>query len=359
MADIPLPRLLADAEPGGYIYNHYNRIKQNDLKNALLELENQYYGPKAEADIGHKNALTNQLNTLTPLEAEKLRLYNQFYGPDIQSLISNRNALTSRYNIENQFLPEMQRADIESKKALSSLRALGGSGMGTGGKEELMFQNFVSADNPHIPKDKIYEAANVLRMGGNQLSDGTRINPLSPAAKSSLDRIMKGTTTSALLTGNLRAQQAETELDVLSDYAQKGLAPYGNTLAGYSPQQIVDSFKSDDASQERLGRFIASQQLQFEIAQNEIKLAQGQPGVTTTNELMEMGQQGIKTKYPKLSYKARSAANKYFMDALKAGNRARQSVNIGASSATKREGSEGSSSATLRYNQSTGEFERI
>jgi hypothetical protein len=227
----------------------------------------------------------------------------------------------------------------------------------------MLFQNLVKKDNPSLTPDQVYEASNVLRQGGQILSDGTRINPLSPAARASYDRLVKYGSTSPLITGNIRGEQAEKEIDTLSRYAQEGLRPYGTTYLGYSPQQIVDTFKTDNASQDRLGDFIGAKQLQYEIAQNEIKLANGQPGITSTQELMDLGMQNIKASYPKLSQRARERAQQFFVNGLKKGFEARKTVPIGATSANSSINSsfnrEPPKKATLRYNPKTGQLEDI
>lgn len=113
--------------------------------------------------------------------------------------------------------------------------------------------------------------------------------------------------------------------------SQADIAPYGNTYLGVSPAQIKDSLSSSKDSQERLGKFAAGQALQYEIAQQRIKLAQGQPGVTSTQELMDLSLQGIDAKYPKMSAAARKAASDEIQRILNKGLQARE--NVGASAA--------------------------
>lgn len=375
---LPLPQVVSNVGPGGPIVSSMEGI--NALRKMMLE--NQYYAPNIQSEINQRNALTNQYNTMTPLKAKEMQisnqylpdrmrlanelanLTNQYYGPNIQSEMAQRNALTNKYNtmtpleakelqLKNQFYPDLTKAQIEGSKALSNIRAMGGIGLGTGGKEELFFQSLVKRDNPNLTPDQAYEAANVLSEGGNQLSDGTPVK-LSPISRRSLNRANKSTTTQALITGNIRGEQAEAEIDELSKHAQAALKPYGSTILGYSPKQLLDSFKTDNASQERLGKFIAGKQLQYEIAQNQIKLAAGQPGITSTQELMDLGMQNIKSMYPRLSAKARETAQNYFIEGLRKGFKARKSVDIGASNAYSYK-----NKATLRYNPQTGDFEDI
>lgn len=307
---------LASGYKAGQLPAQLNRQRQEEeLKNAFQGMLNQEQPEKFRSEmmtaaiqraLGEAN--TNKINTMTPLEAKELQLKNEMY-------------------------PDLTKAQIQSAMAMAKMRQFGGSGVGAGGKEEILFQNLVNRDNPGLTPEQVYEASNVLRMGGDTLSDGTKLNPLSPAAMSSLDRITKYGTTSPLITGNIRGEQAEAEIDALAKHAQAGLKPYGDTYLGYSPAQIVDTFKKDDASQERLGKFIGAKQLQYEIAQNQIKLANGQPGVTSTQELMDLGMQNIRASFPMLTGKAREAAQNYFIEGLKKGFQARKAVPLGSANA--------------------------
>ncbi len=188
----------------------------------------------------------------------------------------------------------------------------------------MFFESLVAKDNPNLNKNQIYEAANAIANGQETLSDGTPVK-ISPASQSSLDRITKGTTTAPLITQSIKANQAHAELQTLTEMSNKDFAPYAETYAGYSPQQIVDSFKKDKTSQERLGNFIASQAAQYEAAQIRNRIAGGEPGISATQELMGKSGQIVKTLYPRLSAEARAQATKrldqYLDKALEARNK--------------------------------------
>jgi len=284
------------------------------LKNALSQYKVQeepqrFSSEMSTADIARafQKAQANKLNTMTPLEAQELAQKNALY-------------------------PELTRSQIANNLALSKQRELGITGLNAGGKEEYYYKNSIAQSNPEFTKEQIFEAANAVREGRDTLSDGKKIN-ITPDMVASLDRATKYTTTSPLITGNIKGAQAEAEIGALAKHAQSGLKEYGKTYAGYSPQQIIDTFKTDKKSQERLGKFIAAKQLQYEIAQNQIKLANGQPGVTSTQELMDLGMQNIKAAYPVLSQEARETAQNYFIEGLKKGFEARKKVRLGASGA--------------------------
>lgn len=313
-------------------------------------LENQYYGPNIQSEINQRNALTKGYDIANQYAPDRLRLANELskqnleWNPRIwQSEISNRNALTQSHNIENRFAPEKLRLANEHQRQVNELypdltRAqiqnyqMGGrGGLGVGSKDDALYIKSVGDDNPGFSPAEAREASNILAEGGSTMPDGRPIN-FTQATQRAYDRALKSTTSSPLITQGVKANQAEAELKVLNNYAQEGLKPYGNTYLNKSPQQIVDSFKSDEKSQKKLGRLIASQALGYEAAQNRIRLANGQPGVTATEELMKISGQQISTSFPMLSYVARQEAARYLDEALQKGLEARKSVGIGASS---------------------------
>jgi hypothetical protein len=351
-----------------------NAFSDEKLKQKKQEIENQYAAQTAQSDIDSKNAqsdYTKTQNALYPQKTQSEMGYQNALTREANQKASDPLLGTSGFGGEQAALsycanklgkdsPEFKKIQDDYNQKKLSEQQSSMSGLGTGGREEQFFQQLVSKDNPQLKSpDKIYEASNVLRMGGDRLSDGTILNPLSPASKASFDRITKGTTTAPLITKSVQANQADAEIQAISGEAQKDIHDYGDTVLGYSPQQIMDSFKSDKASQQKLGRFIAGQQVQYEIAQNEIKLANGQPGVTSTNELMNLGQQMIKAKYPKLSAEAREAAQKRFTEILQIGLKARNKVGISPSDISKGGGGSSSSSGVTKLirNPTTGKLE--
>lgn len=369
---LPLPRVIPDVGPGGPLVTSLEGI--NSLAQHMLQ--RKYYAPDIESQINNRNALTAGQNIQNQYAPDKLRLantlaalHNQYYGANAQSEIDNRNALTNKYNtltpleakeleLKNQYYPQITESNINAKKARSDFLNSGGSGGSVGLKDLRGLANQLSKDHPDWDQEKINQAANAYLTGDSNLGDGSVLPPLGGQAQSLINGIAKRKTTAALITSGVRANQADAELEVLNKYANEGLKPYGTTYFNKSPQQVLDTFKSDSASQKRLGKFIASQALQFEIAQNRIKLANGQPGVGSTQELVDLSRQTIKSKYPRLTQQAREEATRYIDEALKEGLKARQSVDIGASSLG-RKGNNSTQKATLRYNQETGDFEEI
>jgi hypothetical protein len=373
MENLPTPDMSDINEILVKDYKNLNAMSDEKLKQKKQEIENQYAAQTAQSDIDYKNAQTDYTktqNSLYPQKTQSEMGYQNALTREANQKASDPLLGTSGFGGEQAALsyfankrgkdsPEFKKIQDDYNQKKAAEQQLSMNGLGTGGREEQFFEQLVAKDNPDLktPEEK-YEASNVLRMGGDRLKNGKILNQLSPASKESYNRLIKGGSTSPLITKAIQANQADAEIQAISGEAQKDIHDYGDTVLGYSPQQIMDSFKSDKASQQKLGRFIAGQQVQYEIAQNEIKLANGQPGVTSTNELMNLGQQMIKAKYPKLSAEAREAAQKRFTEILQIGLKARNKVGISPSDISKGGGGNSSSAGKVRtYNLETGSFE--
>lgn len=336
-------------------------LKKAQLANQLSSIQNQYAPQMTQAELAYKQAQTPNLQANTALMGQQA----QYFGPNIQSEIGSRNAqaalnrmyvdkpayLAGGDTAQVQVLADMlknnptQLNDLQKHRDNPVVNSIlnqiqnkgfiggGGTGGGVGAKEQMLLNQLVAKDNPHLNNDpdRVYEASNVIASGGNALADGTKVN-VSPAARASLDRITKYGSTGSLITQGIKAQQADAELNVLSNLAGQYVKPYSDTYFGYSPQQMLDSVKNDEGSQKKLGKFIAGQAIQFELAQIRNRIAQGEPSVSATQELMGRSGQVIDTRYPKLSAIAREEARKTLDEALQQGLKARQSIGINPSS---------------------------
>lgn len=291
-----------------------NRLAQmTPLDVQKQSLENEFYPQQQQAQLDLLGTQQKRMEQMTPLEIQELILKNKFYPDWMQSQI------------------DAQRQQAASSKSLADQRALGGMGLGVGGREEMLFQSLVAKDNPDLTPDQVYEASNTLRMGGDTLQDGTKLKPLTPASRASFDRLVKYGTTTPLITQGKAAEQAEREIDVLGNYITQAVKPYGDTFNGYSPKQIMDTFSPKKSDQIRLGRLAAAQQLQVDLAAIQNKLNSGQSTASITNEILDRSEALIKTKWPRMSADARQEAQRYLKEALQQGFEARRSVELGAS----------------------------
>jgi hypothetical protein len=217
----------------------------------------------------------------------------------------------------------------------------------------------VVRDNPGIDMKKANEITNAWLGGQDTFSDGTPVPQPQGNAATILDRVNKSRTTTGALNTILNAQGAEKEVEVLSDIASDWLKPYGTTYFNMSPSQISDSFKNDEESQKKLGKFIAAQALQYDIAPARTRLAGATPGVTLTNELVNVGMQNIGARYPRLSEKARNYASKYINEALTKGFNARKNAGITASSAFSKKSIPENSEKVTKWEVKNGELVEV
>jgi hypothetical protein len=324
------------------------KSQEQELSNALQQLQVQQSPQKFKSEM-ESETFKNELMKLKAERDKKMLPYE----------INEQDLKNKSLELANEWYPKLTQSKLDSNKALTKQRDLGLTGLGVGGKEQLYFNRSVGEDNPDLNESQIRQAANAYLEGKDTLADGTPLKPMSPSTRQSLDRLVKYGTTASLINNAVATEQAEVEIPVMQDYAIKAMAPYADTIFNRSPQQFIDSFKTDKESQKRLGKAIAGQQLQFDLSQAYIRLARAKPGVTITNELMEIGKQRINDKYPKISGVAREEASRYLYEALSAANNAMKKVPLGASGTLQKPENETQNKTQnrLKYNPSTGDFE--
>jgi hypothetical protein len=302
-----MQKLLVEEQPQKFGEESQGRQLANAFQALLNQEQPEKFGSEmSSADVARslQQANVNRLNTMTPLEARELALKNALY-------------------------PELTKSQIANNLALSKQRELGITGLGTGGKEEYLFQNLTAKSNPQLTQEQVFEASNAVREGKTTLADGTPIN-ITPAMTSSLDRISKYGTTGDLISNMVRGKQADVEIGVLNKYIGDAIAPFGDTIAGYSPAQIMATVSNKKDDQIKLGRLAAAQQLQADAAANQNIINSGRPTASITREILHDSETKIKTKWPFMSNIARQEALRYVNEALNATLKAKQSVGIGA-----------------------------
>ncbi len=165
--------LLVEEQPQKFGEESQGRQLQNVFQTLLNKEQPQKFGSEmSSAAIARalQQANINRTNTMTPLEARELALKNELY-------------------------PELTKSTIESNKALADFRKLGSGGSDATAKAQRAFEFSIAKDNPNLSPDDLFEATNVYREGGDTLADGTKLNPLSAASQTSLDKVIKSSTT--------------------------------------------------------------------------------------------------------------------------------------------------------------------
>jgi NACalpha-BTF3-like transcription factor len=129
-------------------------------------------------------------------------------------------------------------------------------GYGTGGNEEFLLQDLVQKDNPGFTKDESYEASNIIRDGGNILSNGKKIK-ISPAARASMDRIVKSGTNTQGLNQQRYASTVESLIDTADDNA-KVASRFSGVLgkSNLSVQQFKEQFGTSDPDYKKYVKFV-------------------------------------------------------------------------------------------------------
>ena len=369
---LPLPKVVSDVGPGGGIVTAMRGMNALTADN----LKNQYYGPNMQSQIDSRNALTQGQNIENQYMPDKLRLanamaqlQNQYYAPTQQADIDYKNALTSKVpfetnelKIKNQFLPQMQQADIAEKEAQAKYYNMGGSGLGTGGKEQLFYQNAVSQDNPQLGNDasKIYEAANVLAQGGDTLSDGTKLNPLSASARASLDRVTKyGTTAQGI-------NQTRSDA-ILNNLLNKGdeLMPNASEFAGLAGKANKPASAFGASLGQNDPRYrdfqIFTRQIVPQLA-NQMILTEGARANNTQKAMMiKVANPLYWDSNPQLAMEEWKYLTDTFRNSISPtlGRSISELQQSARESSNTQKESNNSKKPTLRYNQQTGDFEEI
>ena len=346
----PFMRDLVDSLASGYKAGQLpaqlqRQRQEEELKNAFQSMLNQEQPEKFSSEMqtaainrALNEATTNKMNTMTPLEARELALKNQFY-------------------------PDLTKAQIQQALALAKMRQFGGSGVGVGGKEEFLFQNLVKRDNPGLTDDQAYEAANVLRMGGDTLSDGTKLNAMSPASQASFDRLTKYGTTSPLITQGVGSAQASAEYEPLNNKLKELNKTIGSTYAGSSPSAVMNSYLGGDVSDKQMAAIMARGQLASAAATLQNRIETGQSFATIINEILNRSSSDINANWAKVTPEARNMALDIVQDTMRQMYDARRNVPVGASKAfnlknSGNSGNKGASNQNARvFNLATGKFE--
>jgi hypothetical protein len=229
-----------------------------------------------------------------------------------KSQSANEQQAAIKQGILNQNLPAREKAEIAEAGARAHYYSQGGGRGGTGTALENAFQQSVLADNPQInDPEKQRELINVVSQGGDHLSDGTRVNPMSDITRRAYDRSIKSTSTAQAVNQSLQANQAAAEYPVVQKNIKEGVydTGYGTTIWGKSPQQLKDmASPQDHKAQERLGSYISAQQMLYDQAALNLKINGLPAGQRIASKITELAKQTIDAKYPYLSSEARQIA---------------------------------------------------
>ena len=196
--NIPLPRIVADAQPGGqylmaaraqnafareqaqlHKQNMMNQILQTQAaaepttmqqkidrgmaQNRLLDLRAQYYGPQQDAQLAQRQAALQQMQTMTPLNAQKAQLAAQLQQFQLNSLNPLKQQQLKQ-QVEG--FPAMQAAKMAQMKKMAV-------GRGVGARERMELQQQLQTDNPQWDAQNANQAEGPYSLNKKKFPDGT------------------------------------------------------------------------------------------------------------------------------------------------------------------------------------------
>lgn len=304
-------------------------------------MESPYYGINAKYESTKKEID----NDIQKLNRQKALAESPYYATNAKSQaertrIDNDLEKLKRQKelVESRYTDQMAKAKLESEKALAQQRKTGGARAG-GVSGQLMNQLMqqIQLENPNFTPEQINEAANAYIEGRNTLDDGTQLKPPGGIISTKLNEIAKHEYSTTLVNQAIQAKQAEAELPIYKAVIDKGIANYGDTIFNHSPKQIADSVNvKDHAAQQRIGEYIAAQQLSYDRSALILKINALPPGKRIADEINRLSYAAINEKFPMMSAEARLIAANIVAKALSDGLKARQSVDIGAASLNKK-----------------------
>lgn len=128
--------------------------------------------------------------------------------------------------------------------------------------------------------------ATAMMLSGKSISDLAESQGFDPKDRSKWPSAIYPISTAAI-TMIQKRQQALTELNTISDWVNKSVAPYSQRFDGFSPKQIIDSFGSDPAGRERMINYVAAKGVMPELSGMRLRSMGGNIGIEAIREVQE------------------------------------------------------------------------
>ncbi len=301
-------------------------VEAKKFANKISEAKAQYAQPMAQAELQKAQA--------EPALVQAQTAYQKALASGVPSEIAARYAQIAYQKSDLELKKTALPYENKLKEAQADYYAHGGGSGSTGSQDDSLYQSLVAKDNPNLTPQQAREAANVLSLGGNKLSNGTPINPMGADTRRAFDRTTKSGTTSKLVTSGVQANQADAELKAMSDFVSPVAKEVGTTYFNKSPEVLMASFSNKPEDQKKLGRIIGARSVQYAMAQLRNRIDMGEPGISATKELMDNSGQIVDITAPRLTPAAREEAVNFVNEAVVRALKARNSYGIGASAAS-------------------------
>lgn len=287
MVEHPLARLM-EKLAGGYETGAKMAAmpQQLELMNALREAQTRK--AKAQAEQLEEGIVTP---TGLAAEYEAARQLEQKHGADNPYVKALKSELERR-SLGRESLTQ-QRESVAQSRMFANLpqdekrRVLGYSvGMG------------------YTPDEAIQEfnrGKTLRQMADEKNFDLENVNPIYPLAGENIKQMQQ-------------RQGFNRELNVLDDLVTDGMNQFGQTIAGYSPSQIISAISNDDV--EKQGKFLAARALSPEMAALRLKVAGGQVGIEAIREMQDKSLANVKTIESLVTPEVRTSMNRHISDWL-------------------------------------------
>jgi len=232
------------------------QMEGNELSNALQKTQLKYAEPMAEANIANMQR-QSQFGHLTgpAQEALSIELLRRQFGDEHPAV---QNAMR-----QYQLNQANTQSNIDNRSFLQQTRPWGSLG-------KPAQENTLAVGRDIAPQLTDAQLAQHYMNGGSQEELAAMVGKTPEQARNA-ER--KYAATNSTISSLRQAEATLAEDIVLSKFISEGLGPYARTFEGFSPAQIIDSFKKDKASVDKQARFLASRALASEQAAIRARLA--------------------------------------------------------------------------------------
>lgn len=266
-------------------------LKKQQLANQLMQLQNQQYVPKTEAETSYKNALTGRIN---------FQQQNPLYGqPGVAGQIGAaqisdpKTAQIIMNSLANTQAQRQAQADLNYKRA----QGYDFNTLPMNERSYLLSQAAGLGIEPNEALKRFNRGETIDQMaikeGFDPQNKPDPVYPLTPAGQTQLKQ----------------RQSANAEIKVLGKKISDAMAPFSRQIGGYSPAQIVNSLAGKNQDQQ--AKLLAARALQPELAAIRLRMGGGNVGIEAIREMTHSSMGQIKNLQALVSPEVYAKTNEY------------------------------------------------
>lgn len=295
---------------------------QTEYTNALMQgknIENQYIGPKSEADIATSKFKRD--NPLLSLPGPAGQIGAQMYlrGNKGNNAINQSNENPNPLNnddyanqIQNAMNATNSQKNARANLDVSRNRNYDWAQLPVETRNNLVAQGIGMGIDPLKFKDYVNQGLSLKQIAEKEGLDPDNLpSPVYFPTSTTKTRVQQ-------------QQQVGNELNYLSSVISQAIKPFASTFFGKSPKAISYMLSSDPKKQKEFGEYIGALALQTELAGNRIVLSGAKSGIEMVRDLKNKSLAGIDQISPiKMTPTAYDAAQKYMDKILQKGSKIR------------------------------------